>query len=143
MKIERSALVVFSAEEMYLLVQDVPSYPQFLSWCKTAEVHAQTTTSQQASLSVSVAGIEQSFTTLNHLVYAHRVEMQLLEGPFKDLVGQWLFTQLGEEGCKVSLMLDFHMTKGPLASLFGRGFGKVADRLVDDFCKRAEVVYQK
>ena len=143
MKIERSALVVFSAEEMYLLVQDVPSYPQFLSWCKTAEVHAQTATSQQASLSVSVAGIEQSFTTLNHLVYAHRVEMQLVEGPFKDLVGQWLFTQLGDEGCKVGLILDFQMTKGPLASLFGRGFGKVADRLVDDFCKRAEVVYQK
>lgn len=143
MKIQRSALVLFSATEMYSLVQDVPSYPQFLSWCKTAEVHAQTATSQQASLSVSVAGIEQSFTTLNQLVYAQSVEMQLLEGPFKDLVGQWVFTQLGEDGCKVSLMLDFHMTNGPLASLFGRGFGRVADRLVDDFCKRAAKVYRK
>lgn len=142
MKIERSALVLFSAEKMYSLVRDVPSYPQFLSWCKTAAVHQQTAFSQQASLSVSIAGVEQNFTTLNTLVYARSVEMQLLEGPFKELVGQWLFTQLGEDGCKVSLMLDFHMTKGPLASLFGRGFGKVADRLVDDFCKRAEQVYR-
>ncbi len=142
MKIERSALVSFSAEKMYSLVRDVPSYPQFLSWCKTAVVHQQTATSQQASLSVSVAGIAQSFTTLNQLVYARSVEMKLLQGPFKDLVGQWLFTPLGEDGCKVSLMLDFHMTKGPLAGIFGRGFGKIADRLVDDFCKRAEQVYR-
>lgn len=141
MKIERSALVLYSAEKMYALVEDVPAYPRFLSWCKTAEVHEQTATSQKASLSVSVAGVAQSFTTLNRLQPAHSVEMQLLEGPFKDLVGQWLFTPLGENGCKVSLKMDFHMTKGPLAGLFGRGFGKVADRLVDDFCKRAEEVY--
>lgn len=141
MKIERSALVLFSAEKMYALVEDVPSYPQFLSWCKAADVHEQTATSQKASLSVSVAGVAQSFTTFNRLKPGHSVEMQLLEGPFKDLVGQWLFTALGEDGCKVSLMMSFHMAKGPLAGLFGRGFGKVADRLVDDFCKRAEEVY--
>jgi len=142
MKIERSALVLFSAEKMYALVEDVPCYPQFLSWCKTAEMHEQTITSQKASLSVSIAGVEQSFTTLNQLKPGRCVEMQLLEGPFKDLVGRWLFTPLGQDGCKVSLMMDFHMAKGPLAGLFGRGFGKVADRLVDDFCKRAEEFYR-
>jgi ribosome-associated toxin RatA of RatAB toxin-antitoxin module len=141
MKIERSALVLFSAMDMYALVRDVPSYPQFLSWCKTAEVHEQTAVSQKASMSVSIAGVEQRFTTLNQLQLDRSVEMQLLVGPFKDLVGQWMFKPLGGDGCKVSLMMDFHMKKGPLSSIFGRGFGKVADRLVDDFCKRAEEVY--
>lgn len=141
MRIERSALVLFSAEKMYALVQDVPSYPEFLSWCKTAVVHEQTEASQKASLSVSIAGVEQKFTTINQLNPGHSVEMQLLEGPFKDLLGQWQFTRLGDVGSKVSLHMDFHMTKGPLAGLFGRGFGKVADRLVIDFCKRAEAVY--
>lgn len=141
MKIERSALVLHSAVSMYALVRDVQAYTQFLSWCTAAEVHKQTDTSQEASLAVSIAGIEQRFTTLNQLQLGRSVEMQLLEGPFKDLVGKWLFTPLGEHGSKVSLMMDFHMTKGPMAGLFGRGFGKIADRLVDDFCKRADEVY--
>ena len=141
MKIERSALVLHSAAKMYALVKDVPSYTEFLSWCKSAEVHDQTETSQEASLAVSIAGIEQRFTTLNQLNPGHSVEMQLLEGPFKDLLGKWQFTPLGEDGSKVSLVMDFHMTQGPMASLFGRGFGKIADRLVDDFCKRADEVY--
>lgn len=141
MKIERSALVLHSAASMYALVKDVPSYTEFLSWCTAAEVHKQTATSQEASLAVSIGGIVQRFSTLNQLEAGHSVQMQLLEGPFKDLVGKWLFTPLGEDGSKVSLMMDFHMTKGPMAGLFGRGFGKMADRLVDDFCKRADQVY--
>jgi len=67
--------------------------------------------------------------------------MNLLEGPFKDLQGAWSFLQLGEDGCKVSLRLEFEMRRGPVAKVFGKGFGKIADRLLDDFCKRADEVY--
>jgi ribosome-associated toxin RatA of RatAB toxin-antitoxin module len=143
MKIERSALVAHSAMDMYRLVRGVPSYPQFLSWCSATEVHEQTSEMQKASLTVVVAGIRQHFTTMNTLCSGERVEMKLLEGPFKNLQGEWRFVQLGEDGCKISLELDFEMTRGPMAAMFGKGFGKIADRLVDDFCKRAEKVYQQ
>ena len=98
---------------------------------------------QKASLTVVVAGIRQHFTTMNALYSGERVEMKLLEGPFKNLQGEWSFVQLGEDGCKISLELDFEMRRGAMASLFGKGFGKVANRLVEDFCKRAEQVYQQ
>jgi ribosome-associated toxin RatA of RatAB toxin-antitoxin module len=143
MKIERSALVAHSAMDMYRLVRGVSSYPQFLSWCSATEVHEQTSEMQKASLTVVVAGIRQHFTTMNTLCSGERVEMKLLEGPFKNLQGEWRFVQLGEDGCKISLELDFEMTRGPVAAMFGKGFGKIADRLVDDFCKRAEKVYQQ
>ena len=143
MKIARSALVAHSAMDMYRLVRGVPSYPQFLSWCAATEVHEQTSEMQKASLTVVVAGIRQHFTTMNTLCSGERIEMKLLEGPFKNLQGEWRFVQLGEDGCRISLELDFEMTRGPMAALFGKGFGKVADRLVDDFCKRAEFVYRQ
>lgn len=142
MKIVRSALVTHSAMEMYRLVEGVPSYPQFLSWCTAATVHEQSSEMQKASLTVVVAGIRQSFTTMNRLSHGQRVEMNLLEGPFRNLQGEWRFVQLGVDGCKISLELDFEMSGGLLAKAFGKGFGKIADRLVDDFCKRAEQVYQ-
>ena len=141
MKIERSALVVHSAAEMYQLVQDVPAYPRFLSWCTATLVHEQTDYLQTASLTVSVGGVIQQFTTNNTLFTNERIDMQLLKGPFKNLQGAWSFMQLGEDGCKVSLKLVFEMRSGPVARVFGKGFGKVADRLLDDFCKRADEVH--
>ena len=142
MKIERSALVTHSALDMYLLVADVPSYPQFLSWCTATQVHEQNIDMQKASLTVVVAGIKQHFTTINTLRSGERLEMKLLEGPFKNLLGEWSFVQLGEDGCKISLELDFEMANGPIAKMFGKGFGKIANRLVEDFCQRAEKVYR-
>ena len=141
MKIERSALVTHSAMDMYGLVADVPAYPQFLSWCTASEVHEQTSDTQKASLTVMVAGIKQHFTTINTLFVGERVELQLLEGPFRNLQGQWSFLQLGDDGSRISLELELEMLAGPMAILFGTGFGKVANRLLDDFCKRAEDVF--
>ena len=141
MKITRTALVTHSAMDMYQLVEAVSSYPKFLSWCTSALVHEQSNEFQKASLTVMVAGIKQSFTTLNTLFSGERVEMKLFEGPFKNLRGEWRFVSLGDDGCKISLQLEFEMNAGPVAKLFGKGFGKIADRLVDDFCKHADTVY--
>jgi ribosome-associated toxin RatA of RatAB toxin-antitoxin module len=142
MKIERTAMVAHSAMEMYRLVEDVQSYPQFLSWCTDAIVHQQDTDIQKASLTVVLAGIRQQFTTINTLRAGERIEMKLLEGPFRNLQGEWCFTQLGEDGCKISLELEFEMSANPMAILFGKGFAMLANRLLEDFCKRAEKVYQ-
>ncbi|MGA9573729.1 MAG: type II toxin-antitoxin system RatA family toxin [Lysobacterales bacterium] len=141
MKILRSALVTYSAMDMYKLVENVPFYPQFLSWCTATKVHEQDDHFQKASLTVVVAGIKQNFTTLNTLHSGEKVEMRLFEGPFRNLQGEWRFVPLGEDGCKISLELDFEMNAGPMSKMFGKGFGRIADRLVDDFCKRAEKVY--
>ncbi|MGB5486932.1 MAG: type II toxin-antitoxin system RatA family toxin, partial [Lysobacterales bacterium] len=91
MKIIRSALVTYSALDMYKLVEAVPAYPQFLSWCTATFVHEQRSDFQKASLTVVVAGITQSFTTVNALYTGERVEMRLFEGPFKNLQGEWRF----------------------------------------------------
>lgn len=128
---------------MYALVLDVPSYPQFLSWCTATEVHEQDEVSQKASLTVTVAGITQHFTTLNTLSPGQRVGMDLHDGPFRNLHGEWRFAQLGEDGCRISLELDFEMSGGLMSNMFGKGFGKIANRLVEDFCRRAESVYAR
>ena len=141
MKIERSALVTHSATEMYRLVEDVRSYPEFLSWCTATKVYEQNAENQKACLSISIAGVRQQFTTYNTLCRDERVAMSLHEGPFKSLQGEWCFTQLGDAGCKISLKLDFEMAGNLVTTLFGESFKRIANRLVDDFCKRADEVY--
>jgi ribosome-associated toxin RatA of RatAB toxin-antitoxin module len=141
MKIERTALVLHPAADMYRLVHDVPSYPGFLRWCTFAEVHEQSEAHQLASLGIRVAGIEQKFMTRNRLVPGERLELSLVEGPFRSLSGAWHFTPLGEQGSKVSLQLNFDFKPGLISATFQRGFRKIADRLVQEFCLRADDLF--
>ena len=36
--VSKSALVTFSASQMFDLVMDMDAYPQFLPWCAAAEI---------------------------------------------------------------------------------------------------------
>ena len=141
MEIRRSALVLHPARDMFRLVQDVPAYPQFLSWCLESQVLEQTAEHQVATLVVRASGLTQSFTTHNRFVPGERLTLSLVDGPFQRLAGEWLFEQLGESGSKVTLMLSFDFSSKMLSSAFRRGFTHIADRLVSDFSKRADDVY--
>lgn len=141
MHIVRSALVMHPPMDMYQLVKDVPAYPEFLSWCTHAEVHEQGHDYQLASLGVAVAGLEQRFTTRNRLVPGECLSLSLVEGPFRALGGEWRFQGLGEAGSKVTLQLDFEFARGLVSVAFQSGFARIADHLVQEFCRRADRVY--
>ena len=85
--------------------------------------------------------MRQSFTTRNSLVEGEKLSVALLEGPFQRLAGEWRFEALNETACKVILQLNFDFSGSLLSAAFRRGFATVADRLVGDFCARAEAVY--
>lgn len=139
--IEHSALVRHSAQQMYDLVLDVERYPDFLSWVAKTVVLEQTDELQRATLSVRIASIETRLTTRNTLQPGEQLHMQLESGPFTELEGRWHFTSFGDAGCKVSLLLDFSLQRSLLASAFRQGFARVGNRLVQDFCQRAQQLY--
>lgn len=141
MEISRTALVLHSAKNMYDLVHDVASYPQFLNWCTGARILEQTPELQLACLEISIAGWRQDFTTRNRLQAGERLCLSLVDGPFQHLAGEWNFQPLGDMGCKISLQLEFDFSGGLLNSAFRQGFAHVADRLVQDFSLRADRIY--
>jgi ribosome-associated toxin RatA of RatAB toxin-antitoxin module len=126
---------------MFHLVQDVASYPAFLSWCLDARVLEQTTEMQLARLDVSIGGVKQSFTTRNRLVPGELLTLSLVDGPFSHLSGEWQFAALSKAGSKVTLSLSFDFSSSVLSSAFRRGFAQVADKLVYDFSRRADQVF--
>jgi len=140
-EIHRFALVPHSPSQMFALVRDVKRYPEFLPWVRGADVHEDSGEVQIATLDVRVAGISRRFTTRNALIQDEQLKMELEEGPFDDLTGRWEFKALGTSGSRVSLDLSFHLPGSVLMLPFQRGFGRVADRMVDDFCRRAEQIH--
>ncbi len=140
-RVDRSALVLHTDEQMYALVNDVLSYPQFLPWCSSASIIKQSDDEMVARVDVSKAGFKYSFTTCNRLESPGKIHMELVDGPFSSLAGCWTFTRLSEEACKVSLKLDFDFS-GKLASIaMGKVFNQIAIAMVDAFCSQADKKY--
>lgn len=139
--INRSALVMFSAEQMYQLINDVKAYPQFLPGCTDSKIIAATDSSMVASLLVSKGGVKKWFTTENTLITNQKISMTLKDGPFKSLVGHWVLTPLSEEACKVSLDLDYEFSNRIIELAFGKVFNSLVNNMVLAFTTRAKEVY--
>lgn len=140
-RVRKSALVPFSAARMYALVNDVESYPKFLPWCAGSKLLSRTDDELRGRIEVRRAGIHQAFSTRNRLVENQRIEISLEEGPFRKLEGDWVFTALGEEACKVELTLEFEFAGRLISAAFGPVFNHVASTLVDAFVKRAKGLF--
>jgi len=142
--VTKSVLIWYSPEEMFALVTDVAKYPQFLPWCDRASVQAQDDTGMTAQVGISFGGIRQSFTTRNTHVPGREVHMQLIDGPFSQLEGQWKFQPVGEgdqRACRIEFELRYGFSNIALATLVGPVFDRIAGSMVDAFVKRAEEVY--
>jgi ribosome-associated toxin RatA of RatAB toxin-antitoxin module len=133
-------LVPHSAEKMYALVNDVPSYPAFLPWCGGAEIIEQTPNHMKARVDIAYLGLRQSFTTDNTLEENKHIDLQLVSGPFSKLKGEWRFTQLGDLGCKIEFELHYAF-EGVLEVLVAPVFDRIAATFVDAFVKRADQLY--
>lgn len=140
--VKKSVLIWYSPEEMYRLVVDVASYPQFLPWCNKGRVVSLEENGMVAEIGISFGGIHQTFTTRNVHVPDQQVIIKLIKGPFSQLEGEWNFVSLGadQRACRVELVLSygFDSTLGRLVSPV---FDKIASTMVDAFIKRAKQVY--
>ncbi|USD65826.1 SRPBCC family protein [Vibrio sp. SCSIO 43136] len=140
-QVTRSALVPFSAEQMFNLVNDVASYPQFLPGCSGSQIHESSDSAMVASVDVSKAGISKTFTTSNQLEVGRKILMNLVDGPFKQLQGGWEFIPLDDSACKVELKLEFEFTSKLVEMAFGKVFNELTSNMVNAFTQRAKQVY--
>jgi ribosome-associated toxin RatA of RatAB toxin-antitoxin module len=140
-KIARTALLPYSAEQVFNIVNDVASYPEFLPWCGGSSVLSETDYEMQASVTIAKAGIKQTFVTKNHLVPGRRIEMDLVDGPFKYLKGEWEFKVLDVDACKIIFEIEFEVSNSLLNAAIGAIFEQIASTMVDSFCERAKQIY--
>ena len=139
--VNRSALVGFSAESMFDLVNNVSAYPAFLPGCAKTKVLEADEEYMKASLLISKGGLQQWFTTLNQLKRGEYIKMQLIDGPFTHLRGGWRFVPLAEDACKIELNLEFEFSSRLAQMAFGKVFSSIASNMVDAFTRRAREIH--
>ena len=139
--VDRSALVGYSAGQMYALVEDIESYPRFLPWCSSAAVTERDGTRTVATMHVNFRGIREQFTTANTNEPGRMITMQLVSGPFRHLLGHWRFTPLAEDACKVEFRLEYEISSRLLERVIGPVFQHIANSFMDAFVRRAEQMH--
>lgn len=136
--IRRSALVDHSAARMFDLVNDVSAYPRRFDWCSGADLIESAPNRVVARLDLGLGSLRTWFTTENTLDRPHRIDMELVDGPFRKLHGRWEFHALDESACKVTLTLEFEPSNRLLGPALALGFQGLADRMVNDFVRVAD-----
>lgn len=140
-QVQRSAIVPYSPAQMFDLVADVERYPEFLPWCAAARLIERDAQQLRGSLTMAQGPLQGSFTTRNQLDYPRRMSLELEDGPFSDLQGEWQFEALGERGCRISLEMRFAFASRVKDALLGVIFEQSCNKLVDAFVQRAAITY--
>lgn len=139
--VSRSALIGYSAQQMFDLVNDIEQYPQFMQGCRSARVISKSDKELVGELSLAKAGVTQTLVTRNSLIAPSRIEMKLEEGNFSKFSAVWQFEALTEAACKVSFEMEFEFKYGLVDLAVGKLLSGSANNLVDALVDRAKLVY--
>lgn len=135
----------YTAQQMYDLVADVDSYPQFLPWCAAARVRSVTPKGDaqvmKADLVISFKVFRERFASRVTLwPDAHRIDTEYLDGPFRYMKSNWAFRDV-DGGCEVSFFVDFEFKNAVLQGIIGLVFNEAMQRIVRAFERRAESLH--
>lgn len=140
--VHREARVPYAPAQMFDLVNDIESYPRFVPWCRAAWLVERSDSELKARLTLAKGKIEKSFTTRNRLRPHDRIDVSLVEGPFRHLDGHWQFAPT-DGGTRIILDLEFELKNRLWKAALGPVFAQVANTLVDAFVRRAAEVYDR
>ena len=129
-----------SREELFSLVADIESYPEFLPWCVAARIRERTDDVVVADLVIGFRIFRERFTSRITLQEPDSIDVEYTHGPLRYLNNHWKFVAEGD-GCVVDFFVDFEFRSRVLQKLIGVVFNEALSRMVNAFEQRANDLY--
>lgn len=139
-KYTEQRILPYQPEQVFQVVADVSSYPDFLPWCVGARVQTRTKTDLRAELTIGFGIFRESFTSYVALEDPSTITVRYEHGPFRYLHNQWVFLS-HEQGCHVKFFVDFELRSLLLQAAIGAVFTEATRRMVFAFTERLKTVY--
>lgn len=135
----------YSAQQMYNLVADVKSYPEFLPWTAAARIREVVENDDHhvmlADLVISFKVFRERFGSRVTLwPEDKKIETEYLDGPFSHMISNWSFSD-AQDGCDVNFHVDFEFRNKILQTTATLFFNDAMQRVVRAFERRAAVLY--
>jgi coenzyme Q-binding protein COQ10 len=135
-------LLPYTADQMFNLVADVARYPEFLPWCVGARIREQTDEMLLADLMIGFKMVRERFSSKVWLDRnAKRIDVEYINGPFRELQNHWTFHPTADGGCRIEFFLEFEFSSLMLQKLIGMLFHEAVRRMVSAFEIRARQLY--
>lgn len=144
----------YSPEQLFDLVADVESYPEFLPWCVgcrvTDRVAPEDTENQKdhdqkgivyADLIIGYKMVREKFGSKVTLDRPGHIHVEYLKGPMKHLSNHWRFIPTDDGGCIIDFYVDFEFKNPVFQGLIGVFFNEAVKRMVAAFEDRARALY--
>ncbi|MFN8770151.1 MAG: type II toxin-antitoxin system RatA family toxin [Neisseriaceae bacterium] len=132
-EIKKSVIVPHTPQRIFEIVSDIEHYPNYLPWCSKSEIRRENENVVIGSVFIEYLKIKTHFVTKNINTPYSKIDMELVEGPFKFMQGSWQFTPLGENGCKIDFVLKYKFTNSIIERVIGPVFNYITKNIVDSF----------
>jgi len=139
--------VQHAATDMFALVADVESYPEFVPLCRELKVRRRVVQGEgvemlTADMTVAYKMIHETFTskvTLDKPRLRNLVEY--LNGPFRQLENRWIFRPISEETSEIEFFISYEFRSRILGVLMGTVFDAAFRKFAEAFERRADAVF--
>lgn len=144
-----SRVLPYTPDQLFQLVGDVETYPDFVPWIGAmrtwnARPISEGVTSLDAEASVGFSFLKERFATrVRRDALNKQIDVSLLSGPFRKLVNRWRFLDAGKGCTRVEFDIEFQFKSRLLEGLLRANFGHAVDKLMACFEARAENLYGK
>ena len=143
---ETRRIVRHTPKQMFDLVADVESYPQFLPLCEALNVRSRKERDEKllmvADMTVGYKAIRETFTT-QVLLNAPEliIDVKYIDGPFRYLDNRWRFEETPEGGCAINFFIDYEFKSRILGAVMGSMFDRAFRMFAEAFEARADKIY--
>jgi coenzyme Q-binding protein COQ10 len=144
---ETQRTVNHSPEDMFDLVADVEQYPHFVPLCQALSIRGRKPLPDGrevivADMTVAYRVIKETFTSRVVLDRKNLViEVEYLDGPFKQMENRWTFRPADGGRCTVGFFIQYEFRSRALGALMGQVFDKAFRKFASAFEARADDVY--
>ena len=141
-KYSNSIVLPFNARQLYEIVIDVESYPEFLPWCLSSRIVKKIDDSNfDAELTVGYKAIDEKYISRIKAEYEKKIISKAISGPFKSLDSSWYFKNIDKKQCRVDFMIEYQFKSFFLDKVMGSLFKKATIKMLDAFEQRAKSLY--
>ena len=142
-RISEQILIKHRASDLFDLVKDVRTYPQFIKWIERLDVRNERINPGHyhciGDVTVRFKGFEERFSTY---VDAHpsesKIDVSLHRGPFRRLRNRWQFQEREAGVTRVHFFLDYAF-ENPALRLLAKTSSRVAAiKIIEAFTKEAD-----
>ena len=141
-KYSNSIALPFNARQLYEIVIDVESYPEFLPWCLSSRIVKKDDDNNfDAELTVGYKAIDEKYISRIQAEYEKKIISKAISGPFKSLDSSWYFKNIDKKQCRVDFMIEYQFKSFFLDKVMGSLFKKATIKMLDAFELRAKSLH--